>query len=604
MKKIIFAAAAASMLIASSACADAENVGDVIGEIYSTDILATVDNVPIPSYNIGGRTVIVLEDLRSYGFIVDWNAENKTLRVTTDYMPENPGTGYVTRGQVGQIVGNVLYTDIITYVNGIKINAYNIGGYTCACIEDLGELTDDYNIEVGYSDYNFNYVWDQNTRTIALNSFRFPELDGEKIKAEHLALTGNKEYELYTEGDISNAPYYGTKTEPKAGILAGIVGDGNGNPLKNQPAIFDHTFGCYSNYVEFDKRQVDIDKPMNTMMLDKDCLMCIPWNTSDITQVYDNDKYIHEMLDKIASYNKPTIIRFAAEMNVSNLGDSPTAYVKAFRHVADIIHKDYPQFDVMWSPNDMGALNRPMSLYYPGDEYVDWIGVSSFLKRDFLGNVNTTRDEAIYFNVGDFAWTTNSLKPVIKFMEENNINKPLAISEGGVISYLPYSDEDFTDWAEPRLRGMYWYAAMRYPQIKLITYFNHTTPGEVYGFDMSDKPNYKNIMDEAMLNGQYLLKYSDKPEFTFVKASGQKINGTKLPLYTYSYLPEEYTKSVSYTLDGNKLDELTEIPYKYELDTSSLSDGTHQLIVSVDGETTHDTYGYILTKAGNTLTLQ
>ena len=61
MKKIIFAAAAASMLIASSACADAENVGDVIGEIYSTDILATVDNVPIPSYNIGGRTVIVLE---------------------------------------------------------------------------------------------------------------------------------------------------------------------------------------------------------------------------------------------------------------------------------------------------------------------------------------------------------------------------------------------------------------------------------------------------------------------------------------------------------------------------------------------------------------
>ena len=45
-----------------------------------------------------------------------------------------------------------------------------------------------------------------------------------------------------------------------------------------------------------------------------------------------------------------------------------------------------------------------MELYYPGDEYVDWIGVSSFLKRDFMGDPNSERSSGLYFYVGDFAW--------------------------------------------------------------------------------------------------------------------------------------------------------------------------------------------------------
>lgn len=38
-------------------------VGDVVGNIYSTDIMAYVDGVPIQSYNIGGKTVVCIEDL-------------------------------------------------------------------------------------------------------------------------------------------------------------------------------------------------------------------------------------------------------------------------------------------------------------------------------------------------------------------------------------------------------------------------------------------------------------------------------------------------------------------------------------------------------------
>lgn len=65
----------------------------------------------------------------------------------------------------------------------------------------------------------------------------------------------------------------------------------------------------------------------------------------DINLVLDsaNDEYIKETLDNMAKYNKPTIIRFGAEMNIGYLGDSPTAYIKAFRKIADMVH-EYPKF--------------------------------------------------------------------------------------------------------------------------------------------------------------------------------------------------------------------------------------------------------------------
>lgn len=353
--------------------------------------------------------------------------------------------------------------------------------------------------------------------------------------------------------------------------------------------------------MEFDNRQTDLTRPLIDNIDRYDCVLCIPWNTSDVTQVYDNEEYIRKTLDNISKYDKPTIVRFAAEMNVSSLGDSPAAYIKAFRFVADIIHSDYPNIAVMWSPNDAGALNRPMELYYPGDEYVDWIGVSSFLKRDFMGDPNSERSSGLYFYVGDFAWGQNPLRELIKFMEDNNIQKPVAVSEGAVVSYMPYDDGDYSAWAEPRLRSMYWYIPMRYPQIKLITYFNHTTPGEDNGYDIYNKPNYIDIIDEALLNGQYLLEYPAEPEFAFVKADEQSVSSDLIPLYSYVYLPEEEIKSVSYILNGVPLATLYNIPYKYELDVSALSEGKHSLTVNVLGEVSDDSYVYEIDKTGGSV---
>ena len=115
----------------------------------------------------------------------------------------------------------------------------------------------------------------------------------------------------------------------------------------------------------------------------------------------------------LASYNQrgiPILVRFAHEMNGSwySWSQQPTAYVAAFRTVAAAIHGSAPLTGMLWAPNNGagypfrggtyeagpddpdftlldtngdGALtgtDDPYAPYYPGDDAVDWVGMSLY----------------------------------------------------------------------------------------------------------------------------------------------------------------------------------------------------------------------------------
>lgn len=113
--------------------------GDIIGYAQYTDIAAYINHYPITSYNINGYTVVVAEDLRNYGFDVEWNELNRTLSierngrsVITPY-----GQVYKYSSKLGQNSYPYMETDIVTYVNGQKVDSFNIGGKTCIYLEAL-----------------------------------------------------------------------------------------------------------------------------------------------------------------------------------------------------------------------------------------------------------------------------------------------------------------------------------------------------------------------------------------------------------------------------------------------------------------------------------
>lgn len=574
MKKFLLTAALIALMQCPAAAAE-HKIGDVLGDIYSTDIITLLDNVPIPSYNLGGRTVIVLEDLEQYGFKVSYDDSRRRLDVMTDAKPSSYNTPEVTRGRVGTISGHYLYTDIKAYVNGIQVDSYNIGGRTCAVVEDLGELRDKYNEEAGWSDYNFVHSYNDSERTLYLYSYRF---DGRKIDES----VNTNALELYTTG--GSGTYYGAKFEPKTGAYAGVVADGLDE--------FDTSFGVYSCYFEFDQKISWFMKNYRENVIDKDCVLLIPWNITDISSALYNDEYIRQTLDNINAMGKKAIIRFGAEMNCSGLGDSPTLYVKAFRHVADIVH-EYDNMAVMWSPNDYGSANRNYDIYYPGDEYVDWIGISCFLKHDFGSKLNHYADSTLQlFGCGDYAWTTNSLKLMTDFMREHNINKPIAISEGAVESKVHYADIDLNGWAQPRLRAMYWYTAMKYPQVKMVTYFNQNVGGEIMDYKVTSE--YSDIIEEAIKGAGYLTTSSDNSRISFTRAENKTYTDT-MSIYTYAYFPHNTIKRVEYQIDGSIAAEAKEIPYKADINLKSLSHGTHTFTVKAVSDNETFTYNYNLT---------
>jgi len=113
---------------------------DSAGWALHTDNVAEINGHPLRSFNVDNTTAVVAEDLRPYGFYVLWNAESRTLDVVR--ARETPASWPEYRpparsGAVGSRWKEVRSTDIVTYVAGRQVDAWNIGGETLIKFSDL-----------------------------------------------------------------------------------------------------------------------------------------------------------------------------------------------------------------------------------------------------------------------------------------------------------------------------------------------------------------------------------------------------------------------------------------------------------------------------------
>lgn len=131
----------------------------VVDYALYTDIVAEIDGHPIRSFNVGGNTAIVAEDLKQYGFYALWqggdvrtlhvvwnNEQNKNVNPT--YVPEE------NTHPIGSRARAILATDIVTSVAGKEVESFNIDGETLIWFDDLAAFG--------------NVVWDGENRVISL----------------------------------------------------------------------------------------------------------------------------------------------------------------------------------------------------------------------------------------------------------------------------------------------------------------------------------------------------------------------------------------------------------------------------------------------------
>jgi len=195
------------------------------------------------------------------------------------------------------------------------------------------------------------------------------------------------------------------------------------------------------------------------------------------------DKELHQWAKDAKADNIPLLIDFAVEPNGDwfswsgifngrdkkdgygdiDYYDGAERYRDAYRHIIDIFRNEkvttvtwFFHADIYSNPNK--EWNRA-KYYYPGDEYIDWIGISLY------GAQNPKENYWDSFN--------EILKERYKTITEISTKKPIALLEFGVTDNHPFGNKSvwLEDAFETILNG-------QYINFKAVSYWHETWEAE------------------------------------------------------------------------------------------------------------------------------
>ena len=131
--------------------------------------------------------------------------------------------------------------------------------------------------------------------------------------------------------------------------------------------------------------------PTSEPDVDRDSVLMVSWHGAQWGSINDgsSDRNIASVARKLKGMKRPILMRWGWEMNGdwfewdgSHNGEDPANYVKAWRRLHRIFDENgADNVAWVWSPNwnsHPGDSWNKFQKYYPGDAYVDWVGVSGY----------------------------------------------------------------------------------------------------------------------------------------------------------------------------------------------------------------------------------
>ncbi|WP_414900422.1 glycoside hydrolase family 26 protein [Rhizobium cremeum] len=188
----------------------------------------------------------------------------------------------------------------------------------------------------------------------------------------------------------------------------------------------------------------------------------------------DYDVNMRTISALIGQMKSPVIVRWAQEMEDTSgrfswAGWAPQDYITAYRRMMDILRQEAPKAERMWSPKGLPNLTA----YYPGDGYVDQVGLSVFGLEGY--------DERAYGAPRNFP---ESLKQGYDLVE--GYGKPVWVAEFGYEG----SDGYITPWMQE--------ATLKrdeFPSLVEVVYFNDRDV-HAWPFNLG-RPDWRVVRGEA-----------------------------------------------------------------------------------------------------------
>lgn len=337
-----------------------------------------------------------------------------------------------------------------------------------------------------------------------------------------------------TDARFNKTKFFGAPNENQNGIILGTTYNSDTSALtgvKHPLALQYFNYGTdMKTYADFFKTA----KENNTL------LQIALQPTSGLSSV-QNNSYLVEQAKYLQSTGCRILLRFANEMNdqtcpwyTANYNE----YIEKFRMVATIFKTYAPSVGIVWAPNFYP--DDTIDLYYPGDEYVDYVGLSVY--KEYVPETDPLGqgvDRGRWSNVLDRVYDTYGER------------KPIIISESGCSYFSVKIQSDITDFAVQQMKDYYTYLPIKYPNLKMAVLFNKEDAGgrqfllsrnsavlEAYKSGIASSPRF--ISNQSV---QPTVYYSELENWYTVPAA-------QVELCSYISEPLNKVDYVVYTVNG------------------------------------------------------
>ena len=172
----------------------------------------------------------------------------------------------------------------------------------------------------------------------------------------------------------------------------------------------------------------------------------------------NDDAYLRAWARDAARSQVPIFLRWASEMNgpwVAWHKDS-AQYIEKFRLISQVMKEEAPNVAMVWTP--FSEPQRLIAQFYPGDQWVDWIGMNIY---------------SVYVNNGDPNRPAYDKDPVewLRFLYTNYPNKPIHISEYASTFRCKGTNQDTVEFGIEKMTRFYNAIKDEFPRVKSVNWF-------------------------------------------------------------------------------------------------------------------------------------
>jgi hypothetical protein len=131
--------------------------------------------------------------------------------------------------------------------------------------------------------------------------------------------------------------------------------------------------------------------PSKITDMPKNAIPMVSWRGTSYEDMLNgrSDSLIRDAARRLAKFDRPVLLRWGWEMNGnwfawdgSHNNDDPKGYIASWKYLRKLFDSEGAGnaawvWSINWNSHPAAAWNR-FQAYYPGDEYVDWVGLSGY----------------------------------------------------------------------------------------------------------------------------------------------------------------------------------------------------------------------------------